>query len=422
MVKNRYFKNTLGLFAEIIVAAGLDLEETTGTPQTASQVAVPVTIAADPTVGDTITITVDGVEYKHTVPVADETTQQAHDAIKGILSANTQGFTVVGVGTTSSVFTLSWAGADKNGKAVSLVETGSTFTVAGPYAFAGGVDADAAASDDLEAFVANSNAGTVWAFWEDTKVALVTGDTSKPSNLNRKFFYAWKDSAGNTKTTAAIPVAGLKYETKAYNAGQAQISKVKYGGTVSATQIIHVRISETTATVLPYPSYSYSALWTTDIATTVAALVTAINAEEEDKIVTATSAGDTLTLTGDYKNRTFKVSAYLEVSDTQTVDQSTITFPTAGTQVAKAALGDVTTVQEIEKYANIYGGGINYAPEGTNVAEWQESNSNMGSTTQWGILMVYAARVSDGVVYDHKSKAYVIIVVPTGSEATLALL
>lgn len=429
VVKNRFLKNTLGIFAELVIAAALDTEETTGTGATPSQATVLVTIAADPTPGDLITITVDGVPYTHTIPVGDQTTQEAHDSIAALLAGNSQGFTLpTHSGTTSSVFQLSWAGANKNGKTVTLAETGSTFTVAGPYTFAGGVDADAAAADDLEAFVADSDAGTVWAFWEDINAAgkhaaLVQGDTSNPANINRKFFYAYKDSAGATKTTTAIPVRGLKYDTIPYDAGTAQISKVTYGGTVSNGQILHVKIIDTTATQVPYPNYQYEAVvagGTADSA--VAAIAAAINAETDSPIVTATAATDTLTITATSKFVTFKLAAYVEVTAAQPTDASAITFPTGGTAAAKSPTGDLASIQELEKYRNIYSGGINYAPEGTTVDEFQTAAPNSGSIAQWGILMVKSSKVEKGVVYDHTSKAYVIVAVPTGSETVLAAL
>lgn len=418
----------MGLFAEIVIAAALDTEETSGTGGTPSTVTVPVTIAADPTPGDTITINVDGVNYLHTVPVGDETTQQVHDAIAAILAGNAQGFVVSAhSGTTSSTYQLAWPGSDKNGKTVTLSETGSTFTVAGPYTFAGGADADAAASDNWEDFVANSNAGTVWAFWDDVsasgkKLALVAGDTKNPANINRKFFYGWKDSAGNAKTTTPIPVKGLKYDTVAYNAGQVQISKVKYGGTVSVTQTIHVRIIDKTPSIVPYPTWTYSALVTTDIDTAVAALATAINAETEDDFFTASASTDTLTVTSTDKSRVFQLTAYVEVSATQATDASTITFPTGSTQAAIAPIGDAAAIAELEKYYVINSGGINYAPEGTNVDEWQTLNSNRGSISQWGTLLVSSARVEAGIVRNTDHQAYVIVVVPTGSETALAAL
>jgi hypothetical protein len=431
ITKNRYFKNTLGVFAELVIASALDTEETNAIPATPATVAVPVTIAADPTPGDTITITVDGVPYTHTVPVGDETTQAAHDAIAALLVANAQGFEVVShTGTTSSVYNLAWAGADKNTKVVSLAETGSTFTTGADVAFAGGVDADAAATDNWKAFVENANAGTIWAFWSDedgkqtvANEALVAGDTSNPANAKKSFFYGWKDASGVAHKTTSIPVAGLKYDSAPYNAGQAQIKKVKYGGTIAVTQRIHVRITETTATVVPYPTWEYDTPVVDTVDNAVAALVTAINAEKSDPIVTATSSTDTLTLTGKYKERTFAVSAFIEVSPTQTADASAITFPTSGTQPAKAPVGDLAAIKELEKYYWIYNGGINYAPEGTSLEEWQnQGGSNIGAIAQWGTLLVSAFRKEKGVTNDHVAYPYVIVCVPTGSETTLKAL
>lgn len=424
MVKNRYFKNTLGIFAELVIAGALDVEETSGTSAQPSVASITIGIAADPTPGDLINIVVDGVTYTHTVPEGDETTQQAHDAILALLQANTQGFTVTAhSGTTTSVYQLAWGnGTANNDKVISSTETGSTFTAFADATFAGGVDADAAAADDLEAFVTSSNAGTMWAFWEDTKTGLVTGDTKKASNLNRKFFYAWKDADGKTHTTTAIPVMGLRYDSAAYNAGQVQISKIKYAGTVSATQIVHIKIMDTSATHMPYPHWEYDQVFTTDIATTLTALAAKIAAETDEPIVTASASSDEITVTGLYKNRTFKVTGFIEVTATAATDASAISFPTSGTQPAKAPIGDADFIEELAEYYNIYNGGINYAPEGTKISEWQTGNDNTSATSQWGILMVSSAKEEDGIVRNHTAKAYVIVAVPTASVAALAAL
>lgn len=429
MVKNRFFKNTLGYFAELIIASKLDDSDGAATTPVPATVSIPVTIAADPTPGDTITITIDGTPYVHAVPGGDETTQAAHDAIAALLEANAQGFVLTShTGTTSSVFNLAWAGAVNNAKAVTLAETGATFTVAGPYAFAGGVDGDAVAADTHDAFVANADPGAIWAYWEDINAAgqhtaLFAGDTANPANANRKFFYAWKDANGEAKASTAIPVRGLKYDSLPYSAGQVQISDVNYGGTITAGQILHLRITDTTSTQIPYPTYHYDVPFATDIATTVTALAAKVNAETEDPIATASAAGAELTVTGLYKNRTFSLQAFIEVTPQQPTDASIITFPGTGTQKAVAPVGDIASIRELEKYYLIYGGALNYPQDGTNLDEWQDpTGSNIGAIAQWGILLVKSSKVEKGAVYDHTAKAYVVIAVPTGSQTALAAL
>jgi hypothetical protein len=278
----------------------------------------------------------------------------------------------------------------------------------------------------VAAFVALVAPGQIWAFWTDTNLPLAAGDTALPANKNRSFYYVWKDSENITHTSAPIPVTGLKYDSKPYSAGQVQISEVTFGGVVSPTQILHLRIQDTRATQIPYPFYTYDQPFITDIATTVAALAAQINAEPAPKAVSAVAAAGKLTVTGLSAKFTFKMSAYIEVSPTANIDQSLISFnyTTAPAQVAKLPIGDRETVKELEVYETINAGGINYAPEGTSVDEWQEHNSNSGSTTQWGLLMVYSSRIeapSTGVHPAH-NKAYVIIATPTGQEALLAAL
>lgn len=430
MTKNNRFKNTLGVFAELVIASALDTEETNSVPIEPSTVTLSLGVGASPTEGDTVKFTFsDGRVAQYTVP-ASATTAICNAAVKAALEAalaDVPGASVGFTGTTTQVITVSTPGAEFNAKTITTTETGSTFTAPGVGTFAGGVNADAAASDNYEDFVANSNAGTIWAFWDDLtsgkQLALAAGDTKKPANINKKFFYAWKDANGYTKRTSSIPVLGLSYDSVAYNAGQAQISKVQYGGTIEAGQLLHIKIIDTTSTQVPYPSYQYNVPFATDIATTCTALAALINAETEDKMVTASASSDTITITGVYKNRTFSLAAFIEVTPAKPTDNSAITFPTSGTQKAIAPVGDLAGVKELEKYYILYGGGINYTPAGTNLEEWQDSTgSNVGTTAQWGFLLVKSNKVQEGIVHNHTAKAHVLVIVPTGSQTTLAAL
>jgi len=350
MVKNRYFSNTMGNFSELAIATQVDAADGTAATAQPATATVLVTIAADPTPGDLINIVVDGVTYTHTVPVADETTQAAHDAIAALLATNLQGFVVVShSGTTSSVYNLAWAGADKNAKAITLTETGSSFTVAGPYAFAGGVDADATASDNLKDFVDNALAGSIWAFWDDTKLALKAGDTLLPANLERKFFYAWKQGvATEYNKSTAIPVKSLVKDSVAYNAGTAQVMTITGTGTVAAGQRLQLTIIDTTGTQLPYPKFQYDTPIVSTIDAAFTAIAALINAELPGNvpIVTASAATNVLTVTAKTKLVTFKLAAFLETTTANPTDNSILTQAT--TAVAKAPIGDIASVTELQ--------------------------------------------------------------------------
>lgn len=421
MIKNRFFKTTLGLFAQIAVVAAVDASDGAALPESPAVISVPVTIAGSPTATDTIDITVNGQTYRYTVPVSG-TTQQAHDGILAILEANTQGFIITShSGTTSSVFNLAWSGgATNNGKTVSLVEGGSTFTVAGPYTFAGGVDADAGAADTMEAFVTSGDAGSIWAFWEDTKKALVAGDTFNPANIGRKFFYAWKQGTV-THISTPIPVRSRVYDFKSYSAGTAEVWTIGILGTMAATQIVHLTIVETTATLIPYPRWTYDINWITDNATTAAAVIAAVNAETDpDKFIVASGSSTNVILTSQDKTRTFKVTVFLEVSPTQPTDQSA--FTQTHTAKSAAPIGDLATVREIENYGKENAGAIVYAPEGTRAEEFQTFASNIGAITGFGLLLVTATTYEAGVVRDYSGKPAILIAIADGGQATLAAL
>lgn len=420
MIRNPYFKTTMGIFAQLAIAVGVDASDGTGIGSTPGVAQVLVTIAASPTAGETITITVDGIAYLYTVPVSG-TTQQAHDGILGMLQANTQGFYVgAHSGTTSSVYNLYWPGAAGNAKAISLVEVGTSFTVAGPYTFAGGVNSDATAADSLTDFIASGTAGAIWAFWEDTKLALAPGDTYNPANSARRFFYAWKQGTVAHISTP-IPVSGRIYSSAAYNAGVFGIRTATYTGTHSATQIINFRIIEDTATMIPYPSWTYSILiGSGGINQAVTDLAAAINAEADDPIVSASASTNVLTVTATNKLRTFTMTSSLETSASQPSDLGLCAL--AYTVKSVAPIGDLGSVQELEKYYIENNGGTIYTPQGILASEFGLPTSNILAVTQWGFLMVTSSSFENGVVRNYSSKNYIVIAVPTGVQATLAAL
>lgn len=426
MTKNRYFKNTMGNFSELAIAAQVDAADGTAATAEPATAQVLVTIAADPTPGDLITITVDGVAYTHTVPGGDETTQQAHDAIAALLAGNNQGFLVVGhSGTTSSIYNLAWAGADKNTKAIALAETGSSFTVAGPYAFAGGVDADATASDNIKDFVTNALAGSIWAFWDDTHLALKAGDTALAANKNRKFYYAWKQGvATEYNKSTSIPVDGMIKDKIAYNAGAAEVRTVAAStGTYSVGQYVHVRVINTTPTNLPYESFDYSTPIVTNIDAAWVIIAAAINAENlaNTPIVTATSSTTTLTLTAKDKYTTFKVIAYMEPTAAYPTDASIFVLGLTTNQ--KPPIGDIASVTELQKYYIMNNGGLAYGVDQPGVvpADFGQPTTNVGlnSVTQYGFLLYNSKREEAGVVRNTDHKAYLLIAIKNTDLDTL---
>lgn len=429
MVKNRYFKNTMGLFAELAIVAAVDASDATGlTGATPATAALPISIAGTPVAADKITITVDGQAYAYTVP-ATPTTAIVHEGIKALLASNTQGFVVDSdSGTTSSIYNLAWAGTDKNGKTITValtVNTGASFTgttAPGALTFAGAVAADTTASDNLEDFVANAASNTIWAFWDDgaKHPALVPGDTANPANKARKFFFAWKDSGGVVKKGTSIPVNNFVFDKAAYNAGTAQVGTITVGGTYANTQILHVRITETTSTQLPYPSFEYSAVITGGNADAAMALiVTQINAEKVQPVVTAAYAGGVLTVTAKDKVTTFRLSTFIETSPSQITDASASVIANATTKQV-APIGDIASVTELYRYYMLNQGAVEYGPEGTNGVEFGQPAQNIAGTSQYGFLLVRSKREEDGVVRNNTNRNYMVIAVGNTYLNTLA--
>lgn len=281
-----------------------------------------------------------------------------------------------------------------------------------------------AAQANLETFAASAANNTISAFWEDDDkhTVLTAGSTALAANQKRLFFYAWKDANGIVKKSTPIPVSGLSYSSIAYNAGTAQVSTATFGGTFAATQILQVRIIDTTGTELPYPSFEYDAvIGAGGINAAVAAIAAKINAEKTDRIVSATAATNVLTVTGLAKTTSFKITSYVEVSPSQLIDNSAITFAT--TTKAVAPVGDIASVQELYRYYLINSGAVEYGNGNqTNGADFGQPAQNITGTAQYGFLVVTSRREEWGEVKNFNEKAYIVIACATGSVATLAAL
>lgn len=430
MQKNRFFKTTMGLFAELAIATQVDAADGTAAVGEASMVTLPITVAGSPTAGDILLLTFsNGKVVEYTVPVAGTTAivdAGVKAAIEAVL-ADVPGASVGYTGTTSLVLTIgAGVGTAYNGVTITPSETGSTFTVAGAVTFAGGLDADATASDKIEDFVNNALGGSIWAFWNDTNLALKAGDTNLATNKNRAFYYAWKQAdATIMHRSAAIPVNDFKYNSTTYNAGTVEIMTAAYTGTYSVGQILHLRIINTTPEQLPYASYDYAVtIGSGGINQAVTDLATAINAEASANTPIATAGGSTstLTVTGILKSTTFKLASYLEVTTAQPSDLSVITFAT--TQKGKDAIGTVASVRELEQYSKVNRGGVNYGTNMVNADEFGDISTNIGTNgvTQFGFLLVTSNRTETGVVRNYANKAYILVAIKSTDVATLAAL
>lgn len=436
MVKNRYFSNTMGNFSELAIVTQVDASDGTAANAQPSVVSQSITVAGSPTATDTITFTFTSQPSgqpvispaTYTVP-ASGTTAQANAGIKAALEAALAGIPGASVnftGTTTQVVTIGLPGATYNGMIITTTETGTTFDSA-PAAgtFAGGVNADATAADNIKDFVDNALAGSIWAFWDDTNLALKAGDTTDPANVGRKFYYAWKQGVVTEyNKSTAIPVKDLEKDTAAYNAGTAQVMTLTGTGTVSAGQILHVKIIDTTGTQLPYPHFSYSTPIVSTVDAAYTALAVLINAEalSNTPIVTASATTNVLTITAKTKLVTFDIASFIEVTTAYPTDAYIGTK--AITAKAKAPIGDIASVTELQKYYIMNNGGVQYSDYSIQAYEFGAPTTNVGtnSVTQFGFLLLRQARAESGVTRNYNQKAYMLIAIKNTDLTTLAAL
>jgi len=417
MIRNRYFKGTLGKPAEIIIAKSLDNSNSpsAGTAATGNLAA---TIAASPTVGDTLSINIGGTVYTFTVTPAHSTAALAVSGIAAMLDENTQGFTVVESGTTSASFALTGqVGTSFNGVTVSGTETGNTFSAIVGTNFSGGVNPVLGFQTTLDDFVDNAANGSLGAYWEDTKTAVAFGTTTLAANIGRKYFFAWKQADGVAKISTPIPVPVADKQSVAYNAGQGDVWTAAFGGTIAVTQILHVMIIDTAATTVHYTSWQYQETVTTTVTAAVAALAADINAETMEAVFTASAGGTTLTVTGTDATRTLKISAYIETSPSQTADASAIVL--SHTQKATAPIGTYADVKEFENYFKVQQGLTLYSPEGTLASDFGEPATNVDAAINYGYVIIKSFREEQGATRNYKQPLYTIIALPTASRASI---
>jgi len=415
MERNRYFKATLGVGAEVIIANTLDASgaEVDGIKPTAATSTL--TIAASPAAGDRINITVLGQPYTYTVLATDTTAAILVASMQAYFNAFNAPWTLVITGTTAATFTYTpnAVGTALNGgtNAIAL-GTPNVSTFSAPVATAqfgsNGVNGSPAGfQPTFQAFAANAAAGSLAVYWDDN-LGQVTGSNSNTSvppgaltqyaNNNRAYFYAWKDAAGNTLRTSQIPVQGRKTTISRYQAATPDIFTVALGGTVTAGQTIWIRIIDKTSAAVPFPNWEYSVLSTGNAITDATALVALLTAEKfEIPIATATNGGtSTITITGLSNNRILAVNCWLDVAGilnsgtALSTDQSA--FVVTQTQTRTVENGTFADVTEVEKFLKIRNGVMVYVASTITPSEFNNFNSNIVSTTQYGYLLVRSIR------------------------------
>lgn len=429
MIKNRYLSTTMGNFSELAIATQVDASDGTAQVAQPSVATLSLTVAGVPTAGHKLTLTFsNGIVAEYTADAAPTTAELNAGVIAAIEAALAAypGAMVTSTGTTSQVISVSVPGTTFNTVTITPTTTGVSWVVGSAATFAGGLDADATAADNIKDFVDNALAGSIWAFWDDTKLALKAGDTTLAANAERKFFYAWKQGvATEYNKSTAIPVKGLTKDSIAYNAGTAQVMTLAAStGTYSVGQRLQLTIIDTTGTILPYPKFQYDTPIVSTIDAAFTAIAALINAEALSNvpIVTASATTTTLTITAKTKLLTFKIAAYLETTAAFPTDNSI--FVQATTATAKAPIGDITSVTELQKYYVMNNGGVQYPDHGIQALEFGQPTTNVGtnSVTQFGFLLLRNARTETGATRDYDNKNNLLIAIKSTDLATLAAL
>lgn len=437
MQRNRFFKSTTGIGGEYVIAQTLDNSATPAIGVAPSAATVTVTVAASPAAGDKITIFVNGEEYSYIVAAGDTTAATLNASITALLNTNNQGFTAVGTGTTTSVFTLN---APKNASMNGWVVTStlgtpnvSTFSANVNVNFGtGGSDPIAGgAQPTIALFRSTAATGALGVYWGDTNTAVKPGETSLAVNANREFYYAWKTQDANTYVTTPILASSRKYFSAPFFTGQPDIWTETFTGTYTAGQLLHVTITDITSLQIPYPKYEYIVTSTGTIATDLTAVAALINAETQDPIATAGASGAVLTITGNYASgtaftfREFKVGFYLETVGSNAlaagVDSSSVAY--AHTQVATFEVGTTADVLEFEKFFKIQNGIMIYTNSGVLPSEMSNITQSTVVGINYGYLVVSGLKAAIHQSSVHESltnKKYISIALPTASLAQLA--
>jgi hypothetical protein len=420
MIRNRWFKQTLGVPSEVIIAKDLD-DSTSPSAGTAPTGTVNVTIAGTPTLNDTLVINVDGYIYTYTVGAGETTAALAATAIEAMLDANSQGFTASHTGTTSAVFTLTGPnGTSFNGKTVTGSEGGSTFSAITTANFSGGVNPVVGFKPTHADFVDDAAAGDLAAYWEDDGTAVTYGSTSNPANSKRKYFYAWKQADGTSKVSTSLEAGRISNKTSIpYFAGQSDVWTVTLGGTISIGQTVILRIIDTTSTIIPYPNWSFEVISTGVLNTDATNLRAQINAETIDKVFVASGSGANVVITFTDTSRTFKVLIAVETTFNEPVNEEVNVI--VHTTPAKAPIGTYADIKELEKYFLVQQGSPLYTGQGNvNLEELGLPASNVDAAITYGIFILKSWRFEKGEVKNFEQPLYVIIALPTADLATIA--
>jgi len=429
MIRNRFLKTTYGVGGEFVIATTIDNSATPSAGTAPSSAVINLGLAGTPTAGDRVNITVGGEKYDYIVQAGDTTAAALNASILAVLKANNQGFTATSSGTTSSVFTLAAPiGTSFNGVVVTAAagtpNAGPTFSAISTSNFGTGgtnpVQAGPAAT--IKDFVANAASGAMGVYWSDTNTAVAPSTTGLYANQTRKFYYAFKTQDGQTITTSPISCRDREYRTVPYNAGTNEVWTLLLGGTVIAGQILHVRVMDTRTMQIPYPTYEYRAISSGTLATDLGVIRDAINAENQDPIVTASLSGSTLTVTGKDNSIIFELQYFLETISNGAANSNVdaVTYTLTNTVNAVQEVGTTKDVKEFEKYYKISNGVMIYVSSDNGLMTPDEFNSinpvtsNVVAGTQYGYLVVTHRKtiIFPGAALPHNAqKAYTVVAI-----------
>jgi hypothetical protein len=417
MERNRYFKATLGVSAEIVIAASLDTSGAAADGVKPAAATSTLTVAAAPAVGDRISFTILGQNYVYTVAAGDTTAATLVASIVTYLNSFNAPWTASVTGTTSAVFTFTpnqTGTALNNGTNAIAAGTPNVSTFSAPVATAqfgsGGTNGNAAGfQPTFQAFTASAPAGTLGLYWDDNSgqvsgananAAVQPGALGTYANIGRSYFYGWKDAAGNTLRTSAIPVAGRLVKTSRYAAAVLPQFTITLGGTYTLGQEVWIKISDISAVQTPNPNWEYSVISSGVAATDATNLAAAINAENLDKQFTASPSTNVVTITAINSNRVYKVTSYLAVQglvpNGTPINTDASAIVVANTVATGFENGTVADVKELEKYLKIRNGVMVYvSPNGGQMIlpdEFNVFNSNIVIGGQYGYITVKAIK------------------------------
>lgn len=258
------------------------------------------------------------------------------------------------------------------------------------------------------------------------KETAVTNISSADQKLPINFFTVEQNKSGKNIVNLApgVIASTLKAELNAYKAPVMEVATItQSGGTISEKQTVTVKVIELTPGQIPLPTWSYEASLAGGLTAAFTKIAAAINATKDEEFFTASNANGVLTVTSTDATRNFRLAATVNVSNSDFEDYG-VDFTVAITTPAYAGNGTLDQIQEMWREYSIKRGVSHFYPDqGTNGEEFglpaDISTTTGGSTFDIVTVSGYRFEDSPTPVERHVKKAYVFIVVPAGTGASI---